>query len=111
MPPRISGRAAGAADRAAASDKRWAAPRGGGGRGGPGGPGPGGMFGGDASGKRYTLTAGIFAHNLFNNVNKTNIENDILSDRFDEPLGLANIGGPGGNGFNRRIELSLRFGF
>jgi hypothetical protein len=86
-------------------------PRGGGGRGGPGGPGPGGMFGGDASGKRYTLTAGIFAHNLFNNVNKTNIESDILSDRFDEPLGLANIGGPGGNGFNRRIELSLRFGF
>ena len=92
-----------------------AGPRGGGGgRGGPGGGpgGPGGMFGGgDASGKRYTLTAGIFAHNLFNNVNRTGIEGDILSDRLGEPLSLANIGGPGGNGFNRRIELSLRFGF
>jgi hypothetical protein len=88
-------------------------PRGGGGGrgGGPGPGGPGGMFGGDSSGKRYTLTAGIFAHNLFNTVNPTNIESDLLSDRLGEPLGLANIGGPGGNGFNRRIELTLRFSF
>ncbi len=87
-------------------------PRGGGGGRGPGGPGGfGGMFGGDSSGKRYTLTAGLFAHNLFNTVNPTNIESDLLSDRLGEPLGLANIGGPGGNGFNRRIELTLRFSF
>jgi hypothetical protein len=86
---------------------------GGGGRGGPGGGpgGPGGMFGGDSSGKRYTLTAGLFAHNLFNDVNRAQIENNLLSNRLGDPLGIANIGGPGGNGFNRRIELSLRFGF
>jgi Carboxypeptidase regulatory-like domain len=86
---------------------------GGGGRGGGpgGGPGPGGMFGGDSSGKKYTVTAGLFVHNLFNTDNKGTIENDILSDRLGDPLTLANIGGPGGNGFDRRIELTLRFSF
>ncbi|HVX65461.1 MAG TPA: carboxypeptidase regulatory-like domain-containing protein, partial [Bryobacteraceae bacterium] len=39
-------------------------PRGGGRRGGPGGP--GGMFGGESSGRRYSLTLGIMARNLFN---------------------------------------------
>jgi len=89
----------------------------GGGRGGPGGGGPpGGFFGGgDTSGKRYTLTAGIFFHNLFNNVNPGSIETNLLSSRLGEPLALANIGGYGGNlaaqAFNRRIDLSLRFSF
>jgi hypothetical protein len=88
----------------------------GGGRGGPGGGGPGGFFGGgDASGKRYTVTAGIFFHNLFNNVNPAQIETNLLSPRLGEPLALANIGGFGGNlaaqAFNRRIDLSLRFSF
>jgi hypothetical protein len=90
--------------------------RGGGGRGPGGGGPPGGFFGGgDASGKRYTLTAGIFFHNLFNNVNPASIETDLLSARLGEPLALANIGGYGGNlaaqAFNRRIDLSLRFSF
>ena len=90
-------------------------PRGGGGGGrGPGGP--GGMFGGgDATGKRYNLTAGIMFHNLFNTVNPGSIESDLLSDRVGEPLAQANIGGYGGNqaaqAFNRRIDLSLRFQF
>ncbi len=97
-------------------------PRGGGG--GPrgpmgGGPGPGGMFGGgDVSGKKYTLTAGIFVHNLFNTVNPGTPEGNLLSSRFGEPLGLAGggFGGMGGGvaaaqAFNRRIDLSLRFSF
>jgi len=91
-------------------------PRGGGGgpRGG-GGPGPGGFGGGDVSGKRYTLTAGIFFHNLFNTVNPGLIEGDLLSPRLGQPLAQANLGGFGGNAaaqaFNRRIDLSLRFSF
>jgi len=108
-----------------------------GGRGGPGGPGGGfgpmagprggrgggppmgGMMGGgDTSGKKYTLTAGIFFHNLFNTVNPGNPEGNLLSPRFGESLGLAGggFGGFGGGGgaaqaFNRRIDLSLRFSF
>jgi hypothetical protein len=84
-------------------------PGGGGGRG--GGPPGGGMFGGDSSGKKYTLTAGLFFHNLFNNNNPSNVEGDIQSERLGQPLSEAIIGGPGGNGFNRRIELTLRFSF
>jgi hypothetical protein len=98
-----------------------------GGRGGPGGPGgrgpggPGGfMGGGDTSGKKYTLTAGVFFHNLFNTVNPGAPEGNLLSSRFGESLGLSGggFGGPGGGGggaaaqaFNRRIDLSLRFSF
>ncbi|MGH9559417.1 MAG: hypothetical protein ACRD30_09280, partial [Bryobacteraceae bacterium] len=70
-----------------------------------------GGFGGESSGRKYTLTAGIFAHNLFNNVNKGDIEGNLLSPRFGEPLALANIGGPAAQAFNRRIELTLRFNF
>jgi hypothetical protein len=69
------------------------------------------MFGGDSSGKKYTLTAGLFFHNLFNNNNPSNVEGDIQSERLGQPLSEAIIGGPGGNGFNRRIELTLRFSF
>jgi carboxypeptidase family protein len=92
---------------------------GGGGRGGPGGGGPGGPGGfggfGDSSGKKYTVTAGIMFHNLFNTVNPGQIENDLLSPRLGDPLALANVGGYGGNAnsqaFNRRIDLNLRFSF
>jgi hypothetical protein len=83
--------------------------------GGPGPGGPGGMFGGDSSGKRYTLTAGLMFHNMFNNVNPGGIESNLLSPRLGEALSLANVGGFGGNGFaqafNRRIDLTLRFSF
>ncbi len=96
-----------------------AGPRGGGGpHGGPGMGGPGMFGGGDVSGKKYTLTAGIFFHNLFNTVNPGAPEGNLLSPRFGEPLGLSSggFGGfGGGNGaaqaFNRRIDLSLRFAF
>jgi hypothetical protein len=82
---------------------------GGGGRGGGGAPGGGG--GGENSGKKYTVTAGIFVHNLLNNVNPGGPVGDLLSPRFGETENLANIGGPGSVAFNRRIDLSLRFSF
>ncbi len=96
---------------------------------GPGGPprggmgGPGMFGGGDTSGKKYTLTAGIFFHNLLNTVNPGAPEGNLLSSRFGESLGLSGggFGGPGGGGFggggaaaqafNRRIDFSLRFSF
>ena len=88
---------------------------GGGGRGGPGGGGPGGGMFGESSGRKYTLTASIMVHNLFNTVNPGQIENDLLSPRLGIPLAQANVGGYGGNAnsqaFNRRIDFSLRFAF
>jgi hypothetical protein len=66
---------------------------------------------GGSSGKKYSVTVGIFAHNLFNNVNQGNPDGNLLSNRFGESLNLANIGGPGSTAFNRRIDLSLRFSF
>ena len=82
----------------------------------------GGMFGGgESSGKKYTLTAGLFFHNLFNTVNPGNVEGQVISPRFGQPLALAGGGGPGGFGgfggpgtaqaFNRRVDLTLRFTF
>lgn len=91
----------------------------GGGGGGRGGGPPGGFGGfggfGDSSGKRYTLTAGVMVHNLFNTVNPGQIENDLLSPRLGEPLAQATVGNFGGNAnaqaFNRRIDFNLRFSF
>ncbi len=90
----------------------------GGGGGGPrggGGPGGGGMGGGDSSGRRYSLTASLMFHNMFNTVNKGSPVGSLISPEFGEPLSLASggFGGPGGaaQAFNRRIDLSLRFTF
>jgi hypothetical protein len=87
--------------------------RGGGGARGGGGPPPGGMggMGGDNSGKKYTLTAGIFAQNLLNNVNNGAPDSNLLSSRFGQSLNLQNVGGPGGTAYNRRITLNLAFRF
>ena len=85
---------------------------GGGGRG-PGGPPPGGGFfgGGDTSGKKYTVTLGLYVRNIFNTVNPGLPESDLLSPRFGETLALANAGQGATQSANRRMELSLRFGF
>jgi hypothetical protein len=85
---------------------------GGGGRGGGGGGGGrgGGGGGGDSSGQKYTLTAGLEARNLFNTVNPAAPQGDLLSNRFDEALSLANIGG-GNISANRRLTFNLRFSF
>jgi hypothetical protein len=85
---------------------------GGGGRGGGGGGGGRGGGGGtaDSSGQKYTLTAGIVTRNLFNTVNPASPQGDLLSNRFDQALSLANIGG-GNISANRRLEFNLRFSF
>ncbi|HEY1757717.1 MAG TPA: carboxypeptidase regulatory-like domain-containing protein [Bryobacteraceae bacterium] len=84
---------------------------GGGGRGGGGGGGGGrGGGGGDSSGQKYTLTAGIVTRNLLNTVNPSAPQGNLLDNRFDEALSLANTGG-GGQSANRRIEFNLRLSF
>jgi hypothetical protein len=80
----------------------------GGGRGGYGGGGP---FGGDASsGQRYSLTFGISARNLLNNVNEAIPVGVISSPIFGQANSLA--GGPFGNQTsNRKIDLQVTFSF
>ena len=84
---------------------------GGGGRGPAGGGGGGGFFGGDTSGKRYTLTLGLFVRNIFNTVNPGLPEGDLLSPRFGETLSLVTAGQGATQSANRRMEINLRFGF
>jgi hypothetical protein len=82
---------------------------GGGGRGG-GGRGGGGMFGGDSSGQRYSLTLGISARNIFNNVNEGTPVGVISSPIFGQANSLA--GGPFGSQANsRRVDMQLVFSF
>lgn len=91
--------------------------RGGGGGGGPRGGGGGmpGMGGGDSSGRRYSLTASIMFHNLFNTVNPAAPIGNLISPSYGEAISQASggFGGPNGaaQAFNRRIDLSLRFSF
>jgi hypothetical protein len=74
---------------------------------------PGG--GGDSSGRRYTLTASMMFHNMFNTVNNGSPVGLLTSPEFGQPLALATSGfGAGGTAaqaFNRRIDFSLRFSF
>jgi hypothetical protein len=74
---------------------------------------PGG--GGDSSGRRYSLTASIMFHNLFNTVNPAAPIGNLISPSYGEAISQQSggFGGPGGaaQAFNRRIDLSLRFTF
>ena len=82
------------------------------GRGGGGPPGGGGFFGGgDASGKKYTVTLGLYVRNIFNTDNLGSPESDLLSPRFGEALSLATAGQGATQSANRRAEVNLRFGF
>jgi Carboxypeptidase regulatory-like domain len=90
---------------------------GGGGRGGGGGP-RGPLFGGGGgfntssnSDRRYNLTLGIGARDVFNNVNVAN-PNAVLGSRFFD-VSNALAGGPfsQGSSSNRRIELQATFAF
>jgi Carboxypeptidase regulatory-like domain/TonB dependent receptor len=77
-----------------------------GGRGGPGG-GPGG---GAASNRRYSLTLGVNARNIFNNVNVATPIGNLGSPSFGEANGLA--GRPYSDSTsNRRLDLQLTFTF
>ncbi len=97
-------------------------PRGGGGPGGGGGgprggggPGGGGGDAGGSSGRKYSLTASMMFHNMFNTVNQGAPVGSLNSPLFGQSLSLAGGGfGPGGGAaqaFNRRIDFSLRFSF
>jgi hypothetical protein len=94
-------------------------------RGGPGGPrggrggglggrglsggGGGGIFGGESTGRKYTLTVSAFARNLFNNVNPLPPTGVLTSPLFGISNGLAGFGG--NSAANRRIDLQLQFSF
>ncbi len=93
--------------------------RGGGGRGGPGGGGPGGFGGGANSGRRYSVSFGVLAANVFNDVDRGTpsgvVPNSpdpttIANSNFYKSTGLA------GNIFStnsavRRITLLATFSF
>ena len=82
--------------------------RGPGGGGGRGGRGPFG--GGENSGHRYSLTFGISARNLLNNVNEGTPVGVISSPIFGQANSLA--GGPFGNAAsNRRVDMQVTFSF
>ena len=91
---------------------------GGGGHGGGGGGPRGPLFGGggggvptSASDRRYSLTFGASARNVFNKVNFANPSGILGSRFFDTPNGLVQ-NGPFSNGSaNRRIDLLMTFNF
>jgi Carboxypeptidase regulatory-like domain len=84
-------------------------PGGGGGRGGGPGGGPGGGNAG-VTNRRYALTFGVNARNVFNNVNVATPIGDLGSPLFGEANGLA--GRPYSDSTsNRRLDLQLTFTF
>jgi len=82
---------------------------GGGPRGGGGGP-RGGPFGDPVTNKRYNITVGISARNLFNDVNLAPPIGNLTSPLFGTSNALAG-GFFGSASANRRIEMQLRFSF
>jgi hypothetical protein len=90
---------------------------GGGGGGGGGGRRGGPLFGGGpsftsvTSDRRYNLTLGVSARNLFNNVNVANPNAVVGSRLFDVSNSLQ--GGPfsPGTAANRKLELQATFSF
>ena len=84
-------------------------PGGGGGRGGgPGGGGPPGA--GGSTNRRYALTFGVSARNIFNDVNVATPIGNLGSPLFGEANGLA--GRPySDNTSNRRLDLQVTFTF
>jgi hypothetical protein len=86
---------------------------GGGGGGGPRGPlFGGGQGGGIASGsdRRYSLTFGVMARNVFNKVNFAN-PSGILGSRFFDTPNQLQSGTFSNSAANRRIDLQLTFSF
>jgi hypothetical protein len=76
---------------------------------GPGGHGGRGMDAG-ATNRRYGLTFGVIARNVFNNVNLGVPIGNLQSPQFGESNSLA--GGPyNGGTANRRIDLQVAFTF
>lgn len=85
-------------------------PLSGGMRRGHGGHGGGRGFGGDSSGRKYTLTIGADARNALNNVNFATPSGSLTGPLFGQPRGIAN-GFGGSSSANRMISLQIRFSF
>ena len=69
------------------------------------------MFGG-SSGKRYTLTLSVMAHNILNHPNYAAPGGDLSSPFFGEYRSLAGFGPFGGNTtYDRKVDMQLRFAF
>jgi hypothetical protein len=81
---------------------------GGGGRGGPGGGFGGGM--GSNTGRKYNLTIGAQAQNLFNEVPYGIPVSSLTNPRFGTPISLGGVYGGGSNSV-RRIMLQANFNF
>lgn len=82
---------------------------GGGGRGGPGGGGPGGP-GGASSGRRYNLSLGAQAQNLFNDANRSTPVGTLSSPEFGTSTSLAGFPFAAGSAL-RRFQLQASFSF
>lgn len=106
--------------KAGASNQMTPGQGGGGGGGGRGGGGPRGpLFGGGGgpgmgmssnSDRRYNLTLGVSARNVFNKVNVANPSGVLGTPNFDTPNSIQ--GGPFSTGAaNRRIDLQATFSF
>jgi carboxypeptidase family protein len=75
-----------------------------------GGGGRGGFFDSGATNRRYALTFGVMARNVFNNVNVLPLIGNLGSPLFGEPNGL--VGRPYSDpSSNRRIDLQVTFSF
>ena len=82
----------------------------GGGSGGFGGGMHGGVGLGSATNRRYNLTLGVIARNVFNRVNLATPIGNLDSPKFGESIALA--GGPySSQAANRKIELQASFSF
>jgi hypothetical protein len=69
-----------------------------------------GMFSDSTTTRRYNLTVGVMARNVFNNVNLGTPNGVITSPYFLQSTSIA--GGYGAsNAVNRRVELQARFTF
>ena len=65
---------------------------------------------GAASSRRYNLTFGVIARNVFNRVNLATPIGNLDSPKFGESVALA--GGPySSQAANRKIELQASFSF
>jgi Carboxypeptidase regulatory-like domain len=98
--------------KASGGNQRGSGGGGGGGRGGPRGPlfGTGPQISGPSSDRRYSLTFGVSARNVFNKVNLANPSGVLGSHFFDQSNSLA--GGAYSQGVaNRRIDLQATFSF
>ena len=60
--------------------------------------------------RSITLTAGLIVRNMLNTVNQGAPSGNLLDNRFNESLALANTGGQNVSA-NRRMEINLRFSF